>query len=58
MAVPMICVHRLNNGRPLFFRVGLDRVVPLTKPVVVVVKDEKFEVCESKREIDKLIREA
>lgn len=54
----MICVHRKSNGRPVFFRVGRDKVVPLTKPVVVVIRDERIIVREGKREIDKLIREA
>jgi hypothetical protein len=40
------------------FHVGKDRVVPLTKPVVVVVGREKIEVRESKREIDALIKDA
>lgn len=57
MRKPIICVHALN-GRPMFVRLGEDKILRSEKPVVVVIGGQRYEVRESRKEIEKFIRDA
>jgi len=53
----MICVHALN-GRPMFVRLGEDKVLLSKKPVVAVIRGQRYEVREDRKEIEGYIRDA
>ena len=57
MRVPMIAVHAFN-GKPLFVRLDTDKVLLSKKPVVVIIRGERFEVREDRKEIEGFIRDA
>jgi hypothetical protein len=57
MRTPMICVHALN-GRPMFVRLGKDKVLLSKKPVVAIIRDQRYEVREDRKEIEGYIRDA
>jgi hypothetical protein len=60
MRRPMICVHAFN-GRPLFLHMGEgseDKVFLSKKPVVVVIRGQRYEVRETREEIEDFIEEA
>ena len=57
MRVPMIAVHAFN-GKPLFVRLDMDKVLLSKKPVVVIIRGQRFEVREDRKEIEGFIRDA
>ena len=57
MKGPIICVHALN-GRPMFVRLGKDKILLSKKPVVIVLDDQRYEVRETRKEIEDFIKDA
>jgi hypothetical protein len=53
----MIAVHAFN-GKPLFVRLDTDKVLLSKKPVVVIIRGQRFEVREDRKEIEGFIRDA
>lgn len=54
---PVICVHKMN-GHPAFVHVDRDSILLSKRPVVVVMGNGgRFEVKESRKEIEAFIKE-
>ena len=53
----IVCVHALN-GRPMFVRLDDDKVLLSKKPVVAVIRGQRYEVREDRKEIEGYIRDA
>jgi hypothetical protein len=57
MRQPVICVHALN-GRTMFVRLGEDNILWSKKPLVAVIRGQRYEIKENRKEVEKIIREA
>ncbi len=53
----LVCVHALN-GRPMFVKLGEDKILLSKQPVVIEIGGQRYEVKESRKEIEGFIREA